>query len=378
MTYEEALNWLFVQTRGGAARDPVRMQQLLASLRLPSPPKVIHVVGTNGKGSTAAIIATGLTEAGFRTGRFVSPHVEDFRERIAVDNELIPQTQVVEFVNLISALGHWAFFEISLALALKHFAEQSVDYAVIEAGIGAKYDATNVLENKVLTVITNIAMDHQDTLGPTLTAIAKDKAAAITARTPVVTGAEGEALGIIQALAKETASPLFINRPNTPLFSPPASSHQFLQNAQLATASLRLLGMDEAAIRIALSESKLAGRREYIRVGDKTVLLDGAHNPAAAEALLECLDEGFVLLFGALQKKQGEATLAVLEPHAKEVIITQVAGQESLLNRPKRSFFAKPIDALRYGLEHTDEENLLVIAGSFYLAGELRPFLSTN
>ena len=160
-------------------------------LHIPQPERSIHITGTNGKGSVSNLIAAGLQQAGLRVGRFSSPHVTDFRERIAVNGELISETEVSQFISKVRKLKppvQNAFFELSFALALQTFAERSVNVAVVEAGVGAARDATIVLENVALSILTNVSLDHQGTLGPDIQSITQDKAAVVRAGTPLVTG----------------------------------------------------------------------------------------------------------------------------------------------------------------------------------------------
>ena len=387
--YEDALEWLFAQTRGGAPRSTERMRTLVTGLELVSPPNVVHVVGTNGKGSVAAMVAAGFEAAGRRTGRFVSPHVVDFRERITVNGRWISEADVVRFVQDLPRLEPApAFFELTLALALRHFASERVEVAVIEAGVGAKRDATRVLQNVRAVVITNVGRDHLDMLGPTLRDVALDKADAIRPGVPTLTSTTGEALGVITKIAAARGSPLFgmaqPDTPQNPFHLPPGIPERTpteKHNQRLAAATLRLNRASEAAIFRGL-HAKLPARAERFRVGDKEVVLDGAHNPDAAQALLEHTltshdQRPFVLLFGALPKKLGAETLAVLEPYAEHVVLTNAVPDEgsTLPPSPKAEFVTEPEAALARSLTRCRRGGMVVIAGSFYLAGRLRPTL---
>ncbi len=367
MDYEQSLNWLFSQTRAQAPRDPERMRRLLRKLGLRFPPRSIYVVGTNGKGSCAHTLAFGLQQAGYRPGLFISPHVEDFCERISVSGVPISRQFIRQFVARAATqeAAEASFFEWTFALALEYFAELSVDIAVIEAGVGARHDATNVLENVEAVMITNVALDHLETLGPTLENIALDKAWGIRPGKPVITAATGKALTVIKRIANERNSPLH-HVQNTV-----ASAEPYKVNAELVSTCLRLLGIPFTEIRAVA----LPARNERFHIGKRLVILDGAHNPHAAQALLVTLPTQYHLLFGALPKKDGAACLAVLEPQARTVIITDVAGQSSRLLTPHRSYIANAHDALSQALSLAPADLPLVISGSFYLAGELRPKL---
>ena len=380
LTYKRALEWLFAQTRNGAARDAARMRRFTETLALRSPPNVVHVVGTNGKGSVTAMLAAGFEAAGLKTGQFISPHVAEFRERVTVDGNQITEAEVLAFVqNLPELEPAPAFFELTLALALGHFARKEVVWGVLEAGVGAKRDATRVLENVRAVVITNVGRDHLDTLGPSLREVAQDKADAIRPGVPTLTGATGEALEVITEVAARRRSPLFFSTPQSPLFRLPAGlepkTPTVRRNQQLVTAALRLQDVSETAICQGL-RATLPARAERFQVDDKEVLLDGAHNPDAARALLEHTRPPFILLFGALPKKLGRETLAVLEPYAEHIILTNaVPGETSTLQKAGFMFLEDPETALTTALSHCRPRDQVVVTGSFYLAGRLRPVL---
>ena len=381
-TYPRALEWLFAQTRSGAPRDLMRTRQLMEKLTLHSPPNVVHIVGTNGKGSVTAMLAAAHNAAGRKTGQFISPHVESFRERISVNGQWIFKREVLEFVQSLPELDPQpAFFELTLALALAHFARKKVEMAVVEAGVGAKHDATRVLDNVRAVIITNVGRDHLDTLGPTLRDVAEDKADAIRPGVPTLTGATGEALEVITEIAANRRSPLFFRTPQSLLFRLPEGltpgTPTVAQNQQLAAATLRLQGVPETAICQGL-RATLPARAERFLLGDKEVLLDGAHNPDAAKALLGNTRPPFVLLFGARPRKLGAETLEVLEPHAEHVILTNpIPGEVSSLQRAGFTFIADPGAALQETLARCPKGGQVVIAGSFYLAGRLHPQLKS-
>lgn len=355
------------------------MRRYMAQLGLESPENAVHVVGTNGKGSVTAMVAAGFGAAGRRTGRFISPHVVDFRERIAVDGRWLAEPEVLTFVQKLPApKPPPAFFELTLALALEHFAHEKVEMAVIEAGVGAKDDATRILENVRAVVLTNVGRDHLDTLGPTLRDVALDKADAVRPGVPTLTTATGEALDIITEVAARRGSPLYALSAADPLFAlsenletAPAQT----LNRRLAAATLRLLNVSEEAVLTGLTAT-LPARAERFWVTGREIILDGAHNPDAARALLEHTRPPFTLLFGALPKKLGAETLNVLLPYAAHVVLTDAApGQTSALQRPELALIPEPEAALERALALTAPGQQVVIAGSFYLAGRLRGVL---
>lgn len=387
LSYQHALHWLFQQNRGGAPRDSARMRKLREQLQLMMPPVTTHIVGSNGKGTVTAMIAAAYTASGRRTGRFVSPHVEDFGERIQVDHQPIAAAHVEAFISRVKALElnpNGSFFELCFALALEHFQREQVAVAAIEAGVGAKHDATIILDNVRCVVITNVTRDHLATLGPSVRDIARDKAEAIRPGIPTVTAATGEALEIIAEVASLRRSPLFIDLPRSPLFSLPETLEVRREedpvrwhNQRLAAAALRVIGeVDETAIQHGLEHARLPARAERFSYQGRPVLLDGAHNPSAAQALRRMLRQPFVLLFGALPKKLAEETLAELEPYALKTFLTQADHQPITLEpSPHRHVIDDPTQALHEALASCPQDAQLVITGSLYLAGQLRPLL---
>ncbi|HET8984277.1 MAG TPA: hypothetical protein VFN03_00835, partial [Trueperaceae bacterium] len=356
--------------------------------------------------------------AGYVTGRFLSPHVESFTERVAVDGVEVGHDQVIALVQrAFEATGRGgvldglpdgsrpAFFEWTLALALHTFSQASVDYAVMEAGVGGAEDATSAIVrptgshddppkgteraaegNVELMILTNVDLDHTETLGSTLEAIAAEKAGAIAQGVPVVTGASGVALAVITRTAAAKGAPLYVDDPLDPLFAVPSVEHSAtptatrLANARLAAAGLRVLGMDEPAVSAAVSAPALPGRGERFLHDGRRVLLDGAHDPAAAARLVEDLTPGFVLLFGSLAKKQGRATLSVLAQRAKAVVITEAQAGEGLaaFEQTGHRLVTDPAAALELALDLAGAGGRVVIAGSLYLAGRLRPLLHSR
>ena len=269
MTYEEALAWLYARRRTGE-RGTHRVRALLARLGHPEAGFLaVHVLGTNGKGSVVAYLEAAFRAAGLAYGAYTSPHLVDFRERIRTHLGPVPREAVVRFVA-------WAreeaweeppgFFDLATALAFLHFRERGVALAAVEAGVGGEKDATNALSRVALTVLTNVGEDHLEALGGTLEAVAREKAGAFRPGVPVVTGARGVGLEVARKVAEERGAPLYVLDPEDPLFALPAppglrGAYQE-ENARLAAAALRLLGLPEAAIARGLREARHPGRME--------------------------------------------------------------------------------------------------------------------
>ena len=378
MTYEEALAWLYARRRTGE-RGTHRVRALLARLGHPEAGFLaVHVLGTNGKGSVVAYLEAAFRAAGLAYGAYTSPHLVDFRERIRTHLGPVPREAVVRFVA-------WAreeaweeppgFFDLATALAFLHFREGGGPRAAVGAGVGGEKDATNALSRVALTVLTNVGEDHLEALGGTLEAVAREKAGAFRPGVPVVTGARGVGLEVARKVAEERGAPLYVLDPEDPLFALPAppglrGAYQE-ENARLAAAALRLLGLPEAAIARGLREARHPGRMERFLLKGVEVYLDGAHNPPAAEALAREFS-AYHLVFGAFPRKDVKGVLAHLLPKARSVRYAR-AGEGALGGELGTPFFEDPWEALEDALAGAREDGLPVLAtGSLYLVGRLR------
>jgi dihydrofolate synthase/folylpolyglutamate synthase len=372
VTYAEATAFLYGLRRFGWRPGLATVERLLALTGdpqggIPS----IHIGGTNGKGSTAAMVDAILRAAGHRMGLYTSPHLLSFTERIRVDGEPIGEAEIVALTERLRTLcalhfapettqppsdrlPHPTFFELTTAMAFLHFRRQAVDAATIEVGLGGRLDATNVIRPRV-TVITNIALEHQEYLGRTVAEIAGEKAGIVKPGTPVVTAARDDALEVIRRAAAERGAPLVsvsedyrwivreagltgqrfdLEGPRQRyegLCIPLAGRHQ-VENAALAVAAIeaareRGLASDEASIRRGLATAAWPGRLQTVQEQPR-ILLDGAHNPAGARALAAFLAEHraalgrLILVFGVLKDKDWATMLSLLAPLADEIILT--------------------------------------------------------
>ena len=212
MTYSSAVEYLYGLQKHGIKLGLHNIRAILSRLERPERRyRTIHIAGTNGKGSTAAMAASMLTAGGHRVGLYTSPHLVDFRERIRVDGAMISELRVSELVIRMKLLAGadlpLTFFELTTALALQYFAEESVDVAVLEVGMGGRFDATNVVE-PVATAITTVSLDHEEYLGPTIERIAYEKAGIIKPGVPVIGGRlVGQAARLIRQIAAEQRAP---------------------------------------------------------------------------------------------------------------------------------------------------------------------------
>ncbi len=379
--------WLFAQTRQGKERGPVPARALLDRLGRPDEyfPS-LRVVGTNGKGSVCAMLEAGLMAVGVRVGRFTSPHLTHFEERIRVDGQEISPEQTAAFVAWAQREDQGAaFFDLSLGLAAQVFAGAGVQLAIMEAGVGGASDATQALNSSPggvrAVLLTNVALDHTATLGGTVAQIAEDKARAALPGVPLLTTAEGEAMTVVSAVCREVSAPLYTPASHPELFALPRpprleGAHQ-AHNAGLALAALRLLG-HETGTQAAL-DARWPARLERLTLAGRTVLLDGAHNPAAAAALAQAVGRGGadVLLFGSLPRKDSASVLAALLDVAAVRVLTHPGSEppqadlESLAGQ--FGGLVEPEAAVAFGraLSLTPPGGTLLVAGSLYLAGTL-------
>jgi dihydrofolate synthase/folylpolyglutamate synthase len=356
MTYAEALARLLA-LRGGehAGMRPglERIEGLLQALGNPERRYTLaQVGGTNGKGSVAAMLAAMLRADGRRVGLYTSPHLVSFRERIRVNGEAIGEDDVADGFDAIATLVarlDATMFEATTALALDHFAREAVDVAVLEVGLGGRLDATTV-GTPAVTALARIDLDHQEVLGPTLAAIAGEKAAIIRSGVAVSAAQAPAAADVLIARAAAVGVPLLMEgRELSVRVAARDRNGQVIDcagpgwhldrldlsllgvyqpsNALVALAAARVLGVSDAAAREGLARARWPGRFEVLRARDRVVVLDGAHNPAGAHALARSLAEWFgdtpiTLVFGALRDKDARGMLQALIPRIRRLILT--------------------------------------------------------
>src|SRR6266571_5121879 len=351
MSYKEALSWLYSLQRFGIKLGLENIRRLLAALsrsggfqaavgdlEIALPGKVIHIAGTNGKGSVCAMVDSICRAQGHRTGLFTSPHLVTFRERIRVNGEMVSENAVANGLNAIrNLIAHWdphpTFFEVTTALAVKHFSESKIDVAILETGIGGRLDATNAIQSDV-SVITQIDFDHQEWLGNTLAEIASEKAGIIKPKVPVVSAPQRpDAEEVIRARAAECEAPLgFVTKPYEATPITLAGSYQ-KQNAALALAAIRAakIDIDNKAIERGLASVDWPARFQR---WDERTIIDGAHNPAAARALADTWREFFgvhkaTLILAVLSDKDLRGMCEALTPIADSVVLPRIRSDRA-------------------------------------------------
>ncbi|MBI4650801.1 bifunctional folylpolyglutamate synthase/dihydrofolate synthase [Candidatus Desantisbacteria bacterium] len=422
-TYTECLDYLFGLQRFGIKFGLKNISYLLQVLDNPHHKfKSIHIAGTNGKGSTTAILGSILKAGGYKTGIYTSPHLVDFSERIGVDGIRIPQNKIIDLTNqLIDVIrqmpdidkGHPTYFEITTALAFQYFAEKNIDIAVVEVGMGGRLDATNVIMPE-LSIITTIGLEHTEILGNSLSLIAREKAGIIKPYVPVITGVQNsEALDVIRQISQENNSQLFILDKNfsfkintmditgntfdyygiskslNNLFIPLAGEHQ-IYNAVLAISGIEVLRMnkqiylDDDKVYVGLKAARWAGRLEVV-AKEPLILLDGAHNPDCAGVLRKSILKFFpgkhiYFIIGILNDKDRESILKLLCPLAYETILTTIQNDrasppEELYTLAKKycnniKIIPTIAGSIEYARSCAALDDVICITGSLYVLGE--------
>jgi len=390
-----------------------RMQRLLAGLGSPEVGmRAVHVVGTNGKSSTARMTSAILEAHGLRTGAFVSPHLESFVERIRIGGEdLEPQafagavqraaTVAEEVETALEPGDRVTQFELLTAAALSEFAAREVDVAVVEAGLGGRHDATNVLSAEVV-VLTSVGLEHTRWLGDSLEAIAREKLAVVTDGSTLVVGRlESEAMAEAEATVTrrsarlvEAAEPVEEARPDGgrgglaagPLADLGLSGYQRENFAVAVAASEALLGvLDPERVAVAAAHARVPGRLQTVGA-DPPVIFDGAHNPAGVAALVAALDElvgdaPLVCVISVLDDKDAAGMLARLVPRCTATVLTR-AGNPRALDPAALERLAPPGDrdlrtepdsrrALTLARQLAGARGAVLVTGSLHLVGEL-------
>lgn len=419
MNYEEARNYLDQVSKGGSVLGLDNMRELLNRLGNPQDRlKFIHIAGTNGKGSVLAYLSTILTEAGYRTGRYISPVLFSYREKIQVDEKMIGREDLARLTAAVKETaedmkkkhtGEPTIFEVETALAFLYFAEQNCDIVVLETGLGGALDATNVITTSVLEVIASVSMDHMDFLGDTLDKIALQKAGIIKPHTRVVSALQKpEAMEVIEETCRKqecvlnTADPGQVTDISHGYDRQKFSYKQWkdmeislmgsyqLTNAALALEavdSLRNLGyrLEDQAVYRGMKRAVWRGRFTVIS-REPVIVMDGAHNPAAAEELKKSLelyfpDKKLFYIFGMFRDKDYKKVTEITAPLADHIITVETPDNPRALSAKKLKDTVEKINpsveaaesirsAVRRTMEQAREEDVIVIFGSLSFLAE--------
>ncbi|KIN76303.1 bifunctional folylpolyglutamate synthase/dihydrofolate synthase [Sulfitobacter mediterraneus] len=393
-----------------------RLWRLLDALGNPQNdlPPVIHIAGTNGKGSTQAMIRAGLEAMGKTVHAYTSPHLARFHERIRLAGELISEDALMAVLDECYAANNGeniTYFEITTAAALLAFSRTKADYTLLEVGLGGRLDATNVIDTPALTIITPVSVDHQQFLGETLAEIAGEKAGIIKRRVPCIIGPqEDTGLEVMEQVAARNMAPVvaygqhwhvgteagrLIYQDESGLLDLPLpnlpGAHQ-VQNAGAALAALRQLGADEAACEAAVTKAFWPARMQRLKggplfeiAGDAELWLDGGHNPAAGDAIASVLSERGTrptyLICGMLNTKDIGGYLRPLAAQAKSLHAVSIPGESATLAASQTAAAARGEGMEAYEAESVaealrdivakDQNARVLICGSLYLAGAI-------
>ncbi len=392
-----------------------RVWRLLAALEHPARdlPPVIHIAGTNGKGSTLAMIRAGLEATGARVHAYTSPHLARFHERIRLAGELIDEEMLSEILDeCLAANGPEpiTFFEITTCAAFLAFTRHPADYTLLEVGLGGRLDATNVIDRPALSIITPVSIDHQQYLGETLPEIAAEKAGILKRGVPCVVGAQEEAaLEVIEARAANLGAPLLVygqhwhvqveagrlvyqdERGLLDLPLPNLAGPHQIGNAGIALAALRALGHDAGA-EAAVTRAFWPARMQRLRAGPLVeqlprgqIWLDGGHNPAASEAIADTLGQmgikGVWLICGMLNTKDISGFMRPLAPFARHLHAVSIPGETATLPAQDTAKLARSVgidaseaDSVTEAMSRIamrDDKAQVLICGSLYLAGAI-------
>jgi dihydrofolate synthase/folylpolyglutamate synthase len=401
MTYPDSVKFLYAlgNELKSAKLGLERIRNVLEALGNPErASRVVHVAGTNGKGSTCAMIEAGLRAAGIRTGLFTSPHLIEPTERIQIDGIPVSEADFERAFNLVHETAekldldcHPTYFETVTAMAFWLFREKKVETAVIEVGLGGRLDSTNVVQ-PVLTVITPIDFDHEAYLGHTIEAIAAEKAGILKPGVPAVFAKQRpEAAQVLAAQAAKLRAPItnaddfeicdlyFDARGSrfSGIVCPLAGEHQ-IDNAVTAALALRALGVSPDGIK----DARWPGRLEHVSP-NPDIILDGAHNPAGARALARYLERFYRgrkiwLVYGAMRDKAIDEVAGILFPIAAELVLTapdtsRALRPEALAEFAGRGHIEPTVEAaINYARTSAADEDVIVITGSLFVVGEAR------
>ena len=395
--------------------------------------KAVHIGGTNGKGSVASMLSYILKEGGYRVGKYTSPHLMSFTERITINEEEITEEEIVEITAFIrekiereDSSRFFTFFDFTTALAFEYFYRKNIDIALIEVGLGGRLDSTNVVE-PLADIITNVGLDHTEYLGNNITDIAREKAGIIKDGVPVITGAEGIAGMVVKEVAEHRNSPVYelgrdfsckkkkeqvmayqgLSRHFEDIFINLQGDHQFI-NAAMALCTTEVISplgfhVSDESIYLGMSRVQWHGRLETVRE-KPTIILDGAHNPGGMRVLSEFFrthhtEKKKILVFGVMKDKEYKKMLEEIAPLMDLVIITKPDMERALspdvlktlmqsselskgtasttqpLNHLNVLYTQDVKSALEKAKDAAGDNDLILITGSLYTIGEAKQII---
>ena len=431
MTYKEALKYIEETHKFGVRLGLGNISKLLEMLGNPQDNlNIIHVAGTNGKGSTCSFISKILQTAGYNVGLYTSPYLETFTERIRINGENIPEEEVGSIVSLIKTkidemvregYSYPTEFEIVTAMALYHYNKQNVDYVVLEVGMGGRFDATNVISKSLVSVITPISLDHVDILGDTIGKIAYEKAGIIKENGLVVIHPQEEEAQrvVIQVCNENNAQYTIADTKNVEIIKSSIDSQVFnckvldkeYYNAEISLigehqvnnsiVALNVIGLLKDKYNLVISdedifkglkETRWPGRIEKLQ-DNPIFIIDGAHNEDGANSLAKSIDNHFkgkdiTLIIGMLKDKDVDSVLKILIPRFNKIITTTPDNPRALSPEElkyKIQKYDKEVVALNsienavdYALKNSNKDEVIISAGSLYMIGTVRSIINNK
>ncbi len=387
MNYKQVLKELYSLDSPKFTQTLINQKALLKKLKNPEKElKCIHVAGTNGKGSVCAMLSSILTDAGYKVGMYTSPHLKKFNERIRINNKLITDKDIAKlYLKVKPHITNQTFFEITTSMAFLYFNEKKVDFIVLETGLGGRLDSTNVIK-PLISIITNVGMEHTEHLGNSIEKIAYEKAGIIKKNIPVVTAAEGIALAAIKKTSNKKNSPLIIIKKNKIKKIKLNLNGKFqITNAAIAEKTIDTLKnnynikINKKNITNGLKNTKWPGRFQFI---NKNTLVDCAHNPDGFKLLVKELKNinynKLILVVGFSNDKDINSISKIIKNKASKTIITKSSNERAAEPKIIKKYFNKnaiiinnPKNALKYAKKAAAKKDLILITGSIFLVGEL-------
>lgn len=431
MNYSESLKYMEETHKFGIRLGLDNTKKLLELLGNPQNNlNIIHVAGTNGKGSVCSFISSVLRESGYKVGLYTSPYLETFTERIRVNGENISKEDVARIVTIIKekieimvedGFSYPTEFEIVTAMAFYYYNEQKVDYVALEVGLGGRYDSTNIISNPLATVIVSISLDHIGILGDTVGKIAYEKAGIIKENSNVIVYKQCvEAENVIKEVCKDkNANYIEVNFDDIDVKKSDIYSQVYdcnimgekyenieikligdhqINNSILALNVIKFLKesknvkIPQEAIRKGLLDTRWPGRIEKIKE-NPMFIIDGAHNEDGAKSLARALDKNFkgkniTLLLGMLEDKDIDGVLEILMPIFNKVVTTTPENPRAINSDKLKEKVSKYIsnvtsktkikDAVEYTLSTAKEDEIIISAGSLYMIGEVRSLVKSK
>ncbi len=404
MDYNTALNYIYSLDRFGGAAGLQRITPVLEYFGNPqNKVKSVHIAGTNGKGSVAAMVSASLQVAGYKTGLYVSPFITEFCERIQINSQFIPKQSLATLVVMVKEacekigilLGQFEFITV---VAFLYFESEKCDYMVLETGLGGRCDATNMVAKPEVCVITSVSLDHTAILGNNVSDIAREKAGIIKDSVPIVTTCQDkDVLSVISEIAKQKNAPLTITKAPTDIHINITSTtfsydgenytasligkHQ-AQNATLCIEALRQLNVETADIKKGVISATHPARLEVISK-EPLVILDGAHNEGGAKSLADYLKatnfKGTAIV-AAMADKDAESIAKNLAPYLNNIIAVSVRDNSRSLSPQKMAEYFSSVCNVTTANSYEEALSLvgdspIIVCGSLYLAADIRPML---